>query len=304
MINDLAPVGSRGGNTKTPPEPPTKNKNNSEKRISASKNWCFTWNNYPENWVGSLAPLLEGCDAYIFGYEICPTTGTKHIQGYIESKTKIRPAGYKGIPKSIHWEKAKGSRSENIEYCSKEGNVESASTLKPPRQIVFPETIGKLDWQNEILEIIKTDPDDRTIYWYWSHEGSMGKTTFTKYLCVKHNACLVSGKGNDVRNGVLTWFKAFDQYPELCIFPIPRTFDTTYLSYEALENIKDACFYSGKYEGGPVTGPCPHVFIFANVPPVCDEEFMKRIKVVNIDTEEFKKNNLHTDDESYNDVII
>ena len=31
---------------------------------------------------------------------------------------------------------------------------------------LFPEM--DLWWEMEILEVIKNDPDDRTIYWYWS----------------------------------------------------------------------------------------------------------------------------------------
>ena len=39
------------------------------------------------------------------------------------------------------------------------------------------------------------------------------------------------------------------------------------MSIAALESIKDMFFYSGKYEGGMVCGPNPHVMVFANEPP-------------------------------------
>lgn len=283
----MAPVGSGEGNTKTSP---TNQEIVKEKRINGAKRWLFTWNNYPDNWLALLAPIFEKSVGYIFGHEV-GKKGTKHIQGYIEFKEKVRPIGYLGIPKTIHWgdkdgKAAKGSKESNIVYCSKDGNVDEASTFRLPREIKFPDSIGTLPWQLEILKIIKTEPDDRTIHWFWSHEGGLGKTTFTKWLQKFHGACMVAGKGNDVRNGVLTWVEDKGDYPELVIFPIPRTFNTDYLSYEALENIKDMCFYSGKFKGGQVCGPCPHVVIFANVPPTCDEEFMKRICVNRIDTKE------------------
>lgn len=267
----LAPVGSGGGNTITPPSP-------GPVRISAAKKWCFTWFDFPEDWMAPLAPAFKGAE-WIGGEEICPTTGKKHIQGYVEFPTKVRPAGYKGMDKSIHWEKAKGNRQQNIEYCAKDGKTKG--TLKAPRKIVFP-TMDR-PWQLEILEILKSEPDDRTIYWYWSDAGNIGKTTFTKYLCVKHEACLLAGKGADVRNGALTWKNDKGAYPDLCVFPIPRSFNSEYLSYEAMENIKDALFYSGKYEGGTVADPCPHLFVFANFPP--DETRMSadRWVVRNID---------------------
>lgn len=257
----VAPLGSGGGNTITPPS-------HGKIRVAAGKKWCFTWNNYPEDWLALVAPAFTG-QQWIVGYEV-GESGTPHLQGFIEFKTKVRPAGYKGIPTGIHWEKCKGSFQDNVQYCIKDGQVEKASTIKVPRQIKFP-TMDR-PWQKEILEIIETEPDDRTIYWYWSDAGNIGKTTFTKYLCVKHDACLLSGKGADVRNGAMTWKKDKGAYPDVCVFPIPRSFNSDYLSYEAMENIKDALFYSGKYEGGTVADPCPHLFVFANFPP--DEEKM------------------------------
>ena len=68
---------------------------------------------------------------------------------------------------------------------------------------------------------------------------------------------------------------------------IPRCLtceDKTYVSYQALENIKDMVFYSGKYEGGVVCGNCPHVFVFAHVPPEYENMSDDRWVVVNVDS--------------------
>lgn len=272
----VAPECSGEGNTKTSPTP-------AKTRVCAAKKWCFTWNNYTDDWLALLAPALVKAD-WIAGYEV-GESGTKHLQGYVEFPIKVRPAGYKGIPTTIHWEKCKGDRQSNVAYCSKDGNVARESTIKVPREVKFP-PMDKA-WEKEILELIKEEPDDRSIYWYWSAAGNIGKTTFTKYLCIKHGACLLAGKGADVRNGALTWKKDTGAYPELCVFPIPRSFNAEYLSYEAIENVKDALFYSGKYEGGTVADPCPHLLVFANFPP--DEEKLSsdRWQVRNIDEEGF-----------------
>lgn len=273
----MAPVGSGGGNTISPP--PCK-----KRRISGAKRWPFTWNNYPEDWLAQMAPGLDGCE-WIVGFEV-GASGTPHLQGYVEFPTKVRPIGYKGFPKEIHWGDAdgkpcKGDRAHNVKYCSKDGKVEPQSTLKPPREVVFP-PMDK-DWEIEILNIISEEPDDRTIYWYWSEAGNLGKTTFCKFLCIKHKACLLSGKGADVRNGALTWKKDMGEYPRVCVFPVPRSFNSEYLSYEAMENVKDALFYSGKYEGGTVADPCPHLFVFANFPPDEDKMSTDRWVIRNID---------------------
>lgn len=276
-MDPVAPMAPEGGNTITP-SPLIKS---DKKRISAAKKWAFTWNNYPENWLALLAPVLEDQE-WIAGYEI-GESGTPHIQGFVEFTSKVRPVGYKGAPKAIHWEICKGDRASNVKYCSKDGNVVKESTIKVPRTIKFPEM--DLWWEKELLEIIETEPDDRTIYWYWSDAGNLGKTTFTKYLCVKHEACLLSGKGADVRNGAMTWKKDKGSYPNLCVFPIPRSFNSDYLSYEAIENVKDACFYSGKYEGGTVCDPCPHLLVLANFPPDESKMSYDRWVVKNVDPE-------------------
>lgn len=283
----LAHNDSKGGNT----NPPSQTK---EKRISASEYWCFTYNNYPDNWMALMAPGLEGCK-WIAEHEVGDGTegvpeGTPHLQGYVEFPLKVRPIGYKGFPKQISWRKRKdkATREHNTEYCSKdfrEGKTkELFGNLKPKRRIRFP-TFDR-DWQVEILELIKQEPDDRSIYWYWSNAGNIGKTTFSKYLCVEKEACLLSGKGADVRNGALTFKKDIGRYPDLCVFPIPRSFNSEYLSYEAMENVKDALFYSGKYEGGTVADPCCHLIVMANFPP--DETRMSadRWIVRNIDPPE------------------
>lgn len=260
-VAQMAPAGSGGGNTISPP--PLK-----KQRVSGASRWLFTWNNYPEDWLAQMAPGLDGSE-WIVGYEV-GAEGTPHLQGYVEFPIKVRPIKYKGFSEKIHWgdkdgKPCKGNRAHNVNYCSKDGNVEYASTLKPPRQLVFPEM--NLPWEIEILDIIKDHADDRSIYWYWSEEGCLGKTTFCKYMVIKHKACLLAGKGADVRNGALTYKKDLGKYPEIICFPVPRSFNSDYLSYEAIENVKDACFYSGKYEGGAVADLCPHLFVFANFPP-------------------------------------
>lgn len=248
-------------------------------RVAPSKRWCFTWNNYPNDWVAPLAPTLDGSEW--IGVPEVGESGTPHIQGYVEFPVKVRPVGYKGCPREIHWEKCRGNRQQNIAYCTKDGVEGKKGTLKVPRQIqlINPD----LWWEKKILETIEKDPDDRTIYWYWSEGGKVGKTSFCKYLTVKHGAIPVSGKGADVRNAVCTYLKDRGEVPEIVVFPIPRSFNLEYLSYEALENIKDMYFYSGKYEGGVVCGPSPHVFIFANEEPDIGRISHDRWKIIKID---------------------
>lgn len=122
-------------------------------------------------------------------------------------------------------------------------------------------------WMKEILDIIKETPDDRTIHWYWSNSGGVGKTTFCKYLVHHHKAIILHGKGSDIRNGITTYLQKYKVTPKLILYTIPKSFNKDYLSYEGLENIKDMLFYSGKYEGSMVCGNSPHLLVFANTTP-------------------------------------
>lgn len=253
-----------------------------KKQVTQSKRWCFTYNNYPVEILEQIVASFEKLEIlYIIGKEV-GENGTPHLQGYIETPTRCRPTSF-GLPKQIHWEKCKGSRADNIKYCSKDGNYVHSTQFKPrkPLKLIDP----TYWWEQEILQIIEGEPDERTIYWYWSSAGKVGKTQFCKYLSVKHGAIPVGGKGADVRNAVVEYKKATGETPELCVFPIPRSYNTEYLSYEALENVKDMYFYSGKFEGAAICGACPHLFVFANEPPnryKCSED---RWVVVQIDAE-------------------
>ena len=37
-----------------------------------------------------------------------------------------------------------------------------------------------------VVDILKTEPDERTIHWFWEPKGNVGKTTLCKWLVVKH----------------------------------------------------------------------------------------------------------------------
>lgn len=165
------------------------------------------------------------------------------------------------------------------DYCMKTENYVANYKTRRPIKLIEP----TFPWEIEILEQIKEEPDDRTIHWYWSEEGCVGKTSFCKYLTVKHGATLLQGKGADIRNAVSTYFKTKGYHPELCVFPVPASFNYDFVNYDAIEQIKDMYFYSGKYEGGEVVGASPHVYIFANEPPNYEKLKPDRWHVVKID---------------------
>ncbi len=234
------------------------------KRSNGAKNWTFTWNNYPENWMALMAPGLEG-SKFIVGYEV-GESGTPHLQGYVEFPVKVRAVGYKDMPKQIHWEIARASRKKNIEYCAKDNNIDPLSTLRPPRPL--PE-IGLYGWQLEARDRLDKPADNRTIDWWWSDQGSMGKSSFVRWVVTNRNAIVCSGKASDMKHMIVKYKEKNDDYPEIVIFDVPRS-SAKYLSYTGIEEIKNGVFASSKYETDMIVMPYPHVVVLANFPPDMD----------------------------------
>jgi len=209
----------------------------------------------------------ERCSGYIFEEEV-GDEGTPHLQGYLEFAKRLRAFSL-GLPKQIHWEIAKGTRAKNIAYCSKDQGRQARYSLnfKPPRPIKTLTEQQLRPWQKGLIDILNSEPDDRTLYWIWSQGGNLGKTTFCKFLTIKFGAIPLGGKAADVKNGIVTHVQQTGSTPELIVVPIPRSCDSEHVSYQAMEYAKDMYFYSGKYEGGAVCGNCPHVFVFSNFEP-------------------------------------
>lgn len=84
----------------------------------AARNWCFTWNNYPDNY----RTVLDGitCRYICAGEELAPETGTPHLQGFItfENRGK-RLGGVRTLLPDCHLTIATGSPKQNRSYCSK-----------------------------------------------------------------------------------------------------------------------------------------------------------------------------------------
>ena len=76
-----------------------------------------------------------------------------------------------------------------------------------------------------------------------------------------------------MKNGVMNFINTNNVFPKVVIVDIPRV-NRGHFSVAGIEEIKNMFFFSGKYEGGMVSGPIPHVICFANVPP--NQEEMSR----------------------------
>lgn len=253
------------GNTKKPPR--------KTKQPIQHKRWCFTWNNYDPIVIHYLKLFFESHNIlYIFGEEV-GECGTQHLQGYIECPKKARYSEFK-LCHTIHWEPAKGNREDNILYCSKSGHHHSAPSLCPIIVInnLYP-------WQQQIESLTSNVPDGRTCHWVVDIEGGKGKSSFCKYMYIKHKALIIQGgKLADIMNIVFNWDM---RETRMVLIDIPRS-SRNKVSYNSIECILNGMITNTKYETGVKVFNPPHLVVFSNFYPNMKELSMDRWKIMEL----------------------
>lgn len=254
------------------------------------KNRAFSWtlNNYTEEIFEKTQKTLGSLKClYVIGKEI-GESGTPHLQGYSYfTSTKSFRQVKLLISDKIHIEKSKGSKEQNFNYCTKDGDYVTNMDYKvkrKPKPLKEP-LKGKVlrPFQKEILDLCdavvndKYD-DERSIHWFYENEGNVGKSSLCKHILMHYDAVIVNGKANDIFNGVVNFKEVNGVYPEIVILDIPRSC-IDYVNYPAIESLKNGCFYSGKYVGATVIMNSPLVVCLANEGPKSDEMSKDRWKI-------------------------
>ncbi len=247
---------------------------------SAKDTWFFTFNNYDTESIEYLQIVFNGLKAkYIFGEEV-GDSGTPHLQGNIKLPKRKRLSALVKIDPRIHWEPTRNN-DKAITYCQKDSKVYTNMRLEkygnPYKDVVWR------PWQKRVLDIIKSEPDDRSIYWFWEPTGNVGKSYITRYLMKKENALICGGKAGDIFHQVAKRLEdGFDI--KIAIMDIPRTY-MGFISYQAIESLKNGFIISGKYEGGQYDfGQC-HVICFANEEPNKEAVSVDRWRIIRINDE-------------------
>lgn len=103
-------------------------------RNNKSKYWVFTGYEYGEADEQLLRDMVEGDAAIasyiVFGREVCPDTGRRHWQCYVEFSNRKRFNQVRDIlPRNPHIERRRGSAKEADDYCKKDGDFECFGEL-------------------------------------------------------------------------------------------------------------------------------------------------------------------------------
>jgi len=278
-MNQIVSNVSDEGNTKSSSAP----------RIRARR-WCFTLNN-PNAEEKSALSRMSQC--LIIGDEV-GKCGTPHLQGYVEFENQKDFDCLKKLCPRAHWEKAKGSKQKNIDYCSKEkilintlfSEKEKKEDLIRAKKMRILESYKNIEWKNwqkQIIDILEGPKNDRVINWVFEKNGNVGKTFLCRYIYMKYSCVLGTGKKTDVAFAIKTFLDENDQKdPDVIILDIPRT-NIDYVNYSMLEKLKDGLFSNGKYESCDIFfEEIPHLFCFANEPPNYENVSQDRWNIINI----------------------
>lgn len=243
--------------------------------------YILTWNNYKEEDVKYIEQYTINCDKYGWQEEV-GKEGTPHLQIALYYKNaRTFDSVKKDFPK-CHIENAK-SLQAILKYCTKE----DTRVGKPHTNAVKDPLEGRTPrpFQQKIIDLISEEPDDRSIHWYVDTKGGIGKTSLAKHLCLKYpNKILyVTGKAADIKYGITSFIDAGNDL-RACILDFTRSTEN-YISYEAIESIKNGIFYNTKFESKMVIYNSPHVICLANFPPDREKLSADRWVITNLDSE-------------------
>lgn len=273
------PVSVAGGNTISP--------------ATRSRQWCLTVNNWTADDMSQLSRMSQQSKNWIIGKEI-GEEGTPHLQAFFQFKNQKRFSTIKAACPRAHIEKAKGNVQQNYKYCSKDGDFETNIKPKVTEDDLITEVLKSYEatvwkpWQQCILDLLADEPDSRTIVWVFEPTGNVGKSYIAKFLSCEPTTIISSGKATDIFNQVRSTIVAGHR-PKTVICDIPRV-AKDFVSYQALESLKNGLLYSGKYEGGKCVFPHPHVVCFANSMPDTSKMSADRWRIHEIkDDELFEK---------------
>lgn len=149
------------------------------------RHWFLTWNNPPEDSKATLLSL--GAVKYAFQHET-GESGTPHWQGVFSFKDAKRHTALVAACSGAYWAPCRNQFAAK-NYCTKLATRSGEVFVKG--YSVFSEIVvrdpleGKTlyPWQQKIVDMLDEEPDERSIYWYWSNSGNLGSLLFVS-ICV------------------------------------------------------------------------------------------------------------------------
>lgn len=119
-------------------------------------------------------------------------------------------------------------------------------------------------WQESLLAELSGTPDPRRIIWIYDPEGGKGKSTFSKWLTLTRPGKVARFHGGSYADVAF----AYGCEP-IVLWDLPRT-QMDKCPYGLMENFKNGCLFSPKYESTTKMFDTPHIVVFSNTIPKTD----------------------------------
>lgn len=154
--------------------------------------------------AGNTKPQLKNLNYICWGTEICPNTGKTHYQGYMEFNQQVRLSTLKNVLPTTHFEERKGSQSDAIDYCKKDGKfVEYGTKSKQGKRTDLETVAKKLATRETTIGDIAIEQPEMIVKYY---KGLKQLEQCTQKVCIKEKDIYVfwgaagSGKSHKVYN--------------------------------------------------------------------------------------------------------
>lgn len=240
-----------------------------------SRKFFITYNNYTESHYLNLLNYCKSKDVvrYCICKEFAPTTGTPHLHIFLEYKNqKYVTEICKKCPElafCTDYQAAKGTLEDQVRYCSKEG-IEFNTNIDNVIPLELDIITELYPWQQNFKDILMQKPDKRTVYWIYDPVGKNGKTEFLKYMVYHFKAIFTcGGKRNDIINLIYNNKKyMLCSNSRVVLWNLPRDINNEFISYEAIEMIKDGLISNNKFECGSFICNSPHIIVMGNTLPL------------------------------------
>jgi len=228
------------------------------------RNYSMTWNNYAKEDIVYLENYAKNnCSYYVFQEEI-GKNGTPHLQIALEFKNTVSFLKLKKDFPKCHIEVTRKKFAAR-QYCQKEDT--KVGETKKKTELVLENPYKEVEpymYQDYVENLIKQKPDRRTIHWFVDTKGNMGKSILVRSILIenKDTSLMLSGKANDMKYAIAQFIEGGRDL-KIVLMDFPRSLEDK-ISYAGIEDIKNATFFSAKYEGKQIMYNFPHVIIFSN----------------------------------------
>lgn len=263
-------------------------KSSNSKGKTRCRNWFFTFFHENPEEVIDLTQYFDDA-TFQMQEEKCEKTGKLHIQGVVLfENARYFNSLHNDWPK-IHWEKCRNKKAA-IDYCKKKETATGKRWSQGFPEELEPALREMNKWQHSLWTKLQEKPNNRKITWIIDIEGAKGKTTLCKHICMSNKRALYcGGKAADIKYAVTEMVNK-GMAPKICLFDFPRSMEN-FVSYQAIEEIKNGIFFNGKYESGMVMFNSPHVACFSNFEPDMEKLSKDRWEIIRLNNEDCELHN-------------